>query len=141
MTDFTIPIVGVTAACAIALMLAAGTRYEKLCGALTALAVLLCVLSPIKDLLSEGAAADVSFSVDEAEVEAEQRVIEECEITISRRAAAALREKYPDVGIASIDVTVSKADGEYFVSSYSAELSGDDAVDAREYLEEILGVN
>ena len=139
MTDFTIPVVGVTVACAVVLMIASGTRYEKLCGALTALAVLLCVLSPLKEILSESSAADIALTVDEAEGEAEKKVIDECEVTIARRAAAAVSEKYPSVGIGEIDVTVTKCDGEYVVSSYRAELSGDDAAAAEEYLEELLG--
>ena len=140
MSTYTVSVVAVTVACATALMIASGTRYEKLCAALTAVAVALCVISPIKEILSDDTKIFANEITEEAQEGAERTVIAECENTVARRAAAALADKFPGVGVGRLEVTVSKEGGAYVVTSYKAELSGENSAAARQYLEVILGL-
>ena len=140
MSAYTVTVVSVTVACATALLITSGTRYEKLCAALTALAVALCVVSPVKELLSSDMGIRAEEITENAEAEAESAVAEECADTVARRAGAALSERFPGVTVKSLDVTVEREDDAFVVSSYRAELSGEGAATAREYLEMILGL-
>ena len=138
MNEYTLILCGVTMACAVALMLTSGTRYEKLCAALTAVAVVMCVLTPIKEILTD----DLPHIETGSEViadDAEEEVMKIFGNEIAKRAAAAVSDKYPDAIVESVSVTVDKADGAYRVSSFDAEISGDDAKEAREYLSVLLG--
>lgn len=140
MSAYTITVVAVTVACAASLMIASGTRYEKLCAALTAVAVALCVISPIKDILSDDTKSFADEITKSAEEDAMMTVISECEDEISKRASSALSDRFPYVIINDLSVTVEAEDGSYVVTSYSADLSGEQASQAREYLEVILGL-
>ena len=141
MSAYTVSVVAVTVACATALMIASGTRFEKLCAALTAVAVALCVISPVKEILAGDTEDFTEQIVKDAEGNAERTVISECEEEIERRAAAALAEKYPGVEIKKLRVTVSKKDGSFTVTSYDAQLSGDKTAEADEYLKSLLGLD
>ena len=140
MSAYTITVVAVTVACAASLMIASGTRYEKLCAALTAVAVALCVISPIKDILSDDTKSFADEITKSAEEDAMMTVISEGEDEISKRASSALSDKFPYVIINELSVTVEAEDGSYVVTSYRADLSGEQASQAREYLEVILGL-
>lgn len=103
-------IVAASVASAIAVMMCAGGKHEKLCSSVCCALIALAALVPLRFLATENVSAKVQSCVESAQYESEKRVVDACGRELEMRVAAAIAEKFEGVEVSGVSIGYDDTD-------------------------------
>ena len=132
-------IVAATVASAIAVMMCAGGKHEKLCCSVCCALIALSALVPLRSLATENTAAEFRNYVASSQYESERRVVAACGEELEMRVAAAVTEKYEGVEVTDVRIEYDDTDIQNItVTDCAVVMSGGDEEATKRFVSELL---